>query len=58
MIHPTQLPPGPEYDAWLDAEADYSCKHDPPLKVHKVESKAEPERKGSWLHRFCAWVMQ
>ncbi len=57
-IHPSALPDGPERDAWLEAEAEYACKHDPPLKVHKAESKAEPEREGSWLHRLCARMMQ
>jgi hypothetical protein len=58
MIHPTQLPPGPEYDAWLEAEAEYSIKYDPPLKLHPVTRPPEKVDRGSWLHRFCAWMMK
>jgi hypothetical protein len=57
-IYPSPLPDGPERDAWLEAEAEYSCKHDPPLKLHPTTPVPEKADRGSWLHRFCAWMMK
>ena len=58
-IHPSQLPDGPERDAWIEAEAEYASKHDPirlPLKENEMCGIKAPQR--SWLHRLCARMMQ
>jgi len=58
-VHPSQLPDGPERDAWLEAEADYASKHDPiwlPLKENDMCGVKVPRR--LWLRQACAWMMK
>jgi hypothetical protein len=63
MIHPTQLPPGPEYDAWLEAEARYMLGDKVPAiernfgMTPKVE-KTIWRKMDEWLANFVAQMMQ
>lgn len=58
MIHPSQLPDGPERDAWLWAEAQYMPGDKPPPAMQGIAPILPKAGLMAWLRRTCAWMMQ
>ena len=56
MVHPSQLPDGPERAAWIQAESWYMPRDIPPA-VPGIAPVLPKLGVMAWIHRLCARMM-